>query len=118
VDSLPAASRCAYRLKSLGCLFALDGFGRAGISFDHVKALPLNFLKIDGSIILQIVRVPDMLAKVCAIQRVCKGAGIRTIAEMVETDETIEKLRVAEVDYAQGFGIVPPRQFEAALPLR
>ncbi len=114
ISCLAEASRFAYELKPLGCRFILDGFGRAGIGFDHVKSLPLDFLKIDGSIILQILRVPEALAKVRAVQRVCKVIGIRTIAEMVESDDSIGKLRAVEVDYAQGFGIALPRRFEAA----
>jgi EAL domain-containing protein (putative c-di-GMP-specific phosphodiesterase class I)/PAS domain-containing protein len=111
IACLPEASRFAHELKPLGCRFTLDGFGRSGIGFDHVKSLPLDFLKIDGSIILQIVRVPEALAKVRAIQRVCKVIGIRTIAEMVESEDSRERLRAVEVDYAQGFGIAKPRPF-------
>ena len=111
IACLPEASRFAHELKPLGCRFTLDGFGRSGIGFDHVKALPLDFLKIDGSIILQIVRVPEALARVRAIHRVCKVIGIRTIAEMVESEDSREKLRAVEVDYAQGFGIAKPHPF-------
>ena len=111
IACLPEASRFAHALKPLGCRFTLDGFGRSGVGFDHVKSLPLDFLKIDGSIILQIVRVPEALTKVRAIQRVCKVIGIRTIAEMVESDESLERLRAVEVDYAQGFGIAKPHPF-------
>ena len=111
IACLSKASRFAHELKPLGCRFSLDGFGRMGVGFDHVKALPLDFLKIDGSIILQILRVPEALAKVRAIQRVCKTIGIRTIAEMVESDDSLEKLRAVDVDYAQGFGIDKPRPF-------
>lgn len=60
---------------------------------------------------LQIRRVPEALAKVRAIQRVCKVIGVRTIAEMVESEEIQERLRAVEVDYAQGFGIAKPRPF-------
>ncbi len=108
---LPEATRCARELKPLGCRITLDGFGRGGIGFEHVKALPLDFLKIDGSIILQILRVPEALAKVRAIQRVSKVIGMRTIAEMVESDDGLELLRAAGVDYAQGFGIAKPKPF-------
>lgn len=109
--SLPEATRCARELKPLGCRITLDGFGRGGIGFEHVKALPLDFIKIDGSIILQILRVPEALAKVRAIQRVSKVIGMRTIAEMVESDDSLERLRAAGVDYAQGFGIAKPKPF-------
>lgn len=111
IACLPEATRFARALKPLGCRFTLDGFGRAGIGFEHVKALPLDFLKIDGSIILQILRVPEALAKVRAIQRVSKVIGLRTIAEMVESDDCLERLRSVGVDYVQGFGIAPPRPF-------
>jgi EAL domain-containing protein (putative c-di-GMP-specific phosphodiesterase class I)/PAS domain-containing protein len=107
----PEAARFANELKPLGCRFTLDGFGRMGIGFDHVKTLPLDFLKIDGSIVLQILRVPEALAKVRAIQRVCKVIGIRTIAEMVESDDVRERLRAVEIGFAQGFGISQPRPF-------
>jgi EAL domain-containing protein (putative c-di-GMP-specific phosphodiesterase class I) len=111
LECLAEASRFAHELKPLGCRFSLDGFGRSGIGFDHIKALPLDFLKIDGSIVLQILRVPEALAKVRAIQRVCKVIGIRTVAEMVESTESQEKLRALQVDYAQGFGIAQPHPF-------
>jgi EAL domain-containing protein (putative c-di-GMP-specific phosphodiesterase class I)/PAS domain-containing protein len=111
IDCLPDVAHFVHELKLLGCRFALDGFGRSGIGFDHLKTLPLDFLKIDGSIILQILRVPEALAKVRAIQRVCKVIGIRTIAEMVESDDVLERLRAVEIDYAQGFGIAQPRPF-------
>jgi EAL domain-containing protein (putative c-di-GMP-specific phosphodiesterase class I) len=108
---LPEATRCARELKPLGCRLTLDGFGRNGSGFEHVKALPLDFLKIDGSIIMQILRLPEALAKVRAIQRVSKVIGMRTIAEMVESDDSLERLRAAGVDYAQGFGIAKPKPF-------
>lgn len=111
IACLAEAGRFAGELKRLGCRFTLDGFGRAGVGFEHVKALPLDFLKIDGSIILQILRVPEALAKVRAIQRVSKVIGIRTIAEMVESDDALARLRAVGVDFAQGFGIAPPRPF-------
>jgi EAL domain-containing protein (putative c-di-GMP-specific phosphodiesterase class I) len=111
IACLSQATRFAHELKPLGCRFSLDGFGRMSVGFNHLKTLPLDFLKIDGRIILQILRVPEALAKVRAIQRVCKVIGIRTIAEMVENDESMEKLRTVEVDFVQGFGIDQPRPF-------
>ena len=111
IACLPDAARFAKEIKTLGCQFTLDGFGRSGVGFDHLKSLPLDFLKIDGSIILQILRAPEALSKVRAIQRVAKVIGIRTIAEMVESEHSREKLRAIEVDFAQGFGIARPRPF-------
>ena len=111
IACLPDTSRLIQELKPLGCRFTLDGFGRMSIGFDHVKTLALDFLKIDGRIVLQILRAPEALTKVRAIQRVCKVIGIRTIAEMVEDQESLERLRTIEVDFAQGFGIVRPHPF-------
>lgn len=111
IACLPDASRFIRELKPVGCRITVDGFGRFSIGFDHVKALAPDFLKIDGRIILQILRVPEALVKVKAIQRVCKVIGIRTIAEMVEDEESKERLRTIEVDFAQGFGIARPRPF-------
>jgi len=111
IACLAETTRLANELKPLGCRFSLDGFGRLGVGFGHVKALPLDFLKIDGRIVLQILRVPEALSRVRAIERVCKGIGIRTIAEMVESDECVERLRAVEIDYAQGFGIGKPHPF-------
>jgi EAL domain-containing protein (putative c-di-GMP-specific phosphodiesterase class I) len=111
IACLPDAMRLARELKPLGCRFTLDGFGRAGVGFEHVKALPLDFLKIDGSIILQILRVPEALKKVRAIQRVSKVIGVSTIAEMVESDDSLACLRTVGIDYVQGFGIARPRPF-------
>jgi len=111
IACLPETTRLARELRPLGCRFALDGFGRAGIGFEHVKVLPLDFLKIDGSIILQILRVPEALSKVRAIQRVSKVIGVLTIAEMVESDDVLERLRLVGVDFAQGFGIAKPQPF-------
>lgn len=111
IACLAEATRFANELKPLGCRFTLDGFGRLGVGFDHVRSLPLDFIKIDGRIILQILRVPEALAKVRAIQRVCKVIGIRTIAEMVENEDSRERLRAIEIDFGQGFGIAPLRPF-------
>ena len=58
-------------------------------------------------------RDPVAAAKGAAIRRVCQGSGVRTIAEMVESDEVRQKLAWLEVDYAQGFGMARPRPLGA-----
>jgi EAL domain-containing protein (putative c-di-GMP-specific phosphodiesterase class I) len=113
IAGLADAARFAGEMKRLGCHVSLDGFGSAGVGFDHVKSLPLDFLKIDGRIIFAIARDPVAAAKVAAIRRVCRGIGVRTIAEMVESEEVRQKLAALEVDYAQGFGIALPRPLGA-----
>jgi EAL domain-containing protein (putative c-di-GMP-specific phosphodiesterase class I) len=108
---LADASRQARALQKLGCRLGLDGFGAAGVAFDHLKAVPSDYLKIDGRITFEITRDPVAVAKVNAIQRVCRTIGVRTIAEQVESEATLAALRRLGVDYAQGFGIARPRPF-------
>lgn len=95
-------------LKPAGCRFSIDDFGSAKVSFSHLKGFAIDFLKIDGSIVQNIVRDPAELAKTRAINTVCQKSGTRTVAELVETKETLDKLREIGVDYAQGFGIARP----------
>lgn len=108
LPNLADASRFISKLKPLGCRFALDGFGETKVSFEHLKHVPVDFLKIDGNIIREILRDPVSLAKIKGIQRVCRTIGIRTIGLFVETQEVLDKLKELRVDYAQGFGIALP----------
>ena len=95
-------------LRPPGCRFSIDGFGGTRVSFNYLKGLAVDFLKIDGSIIRNILADPAQLAKTRAIITVCRKAGLRAIAEFVETKETLDKLREIDVDYVQGFGIARP----------
>ncbi|MBM3358428.1 MAG: EAL domain-containing protein [Betaproteobacteria bacterium] len=95
-------------LRPAGCRFTLDAFGSVKPSFSHLKGLKFDFIKVDGVIIQNILRDPSELAKMKAINTVCRKIGTRTIAEFVENDETLEKLRALGTDYAQGFGIARP----------
>ena len=98
------------RVRQIGCRVALCGFGRDQVSIELLKHLSLDFLKIDGGVILQLLKDPAALGKITAINRIAKGIGIVTIAEMVEDKATANCLRQARVDFAQGFGISPPRR--------
>lgn len=100
------------RLKKLGCGFAISGFGRDSVSFEALKTVPAGLVKIDGAIIRGIVSDKMALAKVRAIQQVCRKVGIRSVAEFVEQPETLKLLRQAGVDYAQGYGISRPGPLE------
>jgi EAL domain-containing protein (putative c-di-GMP-specific phosphodiesterase class I) len=95
-------------LKPAGCRFTIDAFGSAKVSFTHLKGLAIDFIKIDGVIIQNILRDPAEFAKARAIHTVCRRLAVRTIAEFVETDETLTRLREIGIDYAQGFGIARP----------
>jgi PAS domain S-box-containing protein len=99
----------ARRIRECGCCVAISGFGKDRISFDLIRGFQVEFLKIDGSIIFDILRDPVAAAKVTAINRVAKLIGVKTIAELVESEETIVKLREIGIDFAQGFGISRPK---------
>ncbi|MEQ1916566.1 MAG: EAL domain-containing protein [Gallionella sp.] len=98
----------ACRIRDCGCRVAISGFGRDRILFDLLRGFQVDFLKIDGSIIFDILRDPVDLAKLTAIHSVAKKLGITTIAELVENEATIVKLREIGIDFAQGFGISRP----------
>jgi PAS domain S-box-containing protein len=99
----------AQRISQCGCQLAISGFGHDRISFDLIRGFRVEFLKIDGNIIFNILRDPVELAKITALNRVAKLIGVKTIAELVENEETIAKLREVGIDFAQGFGISRPR---------
>jgi diguanylate cyclase (GGDEF)-like protein/PAS domain S-box-containing protein len=112
IANLTKAAQFIRELKDLGCRFALDDFGSGMSSFAYLKHLPVDFLKIDGGFIRQIVDNPVDLAVVEAINQVGKAMGIQTIAEFVENNAILEKLRNLGVDYAQGYGISKPYPLE------
>jgi len=97
-----------HAIKKLGCQFALDDFGVGFSSFNYLKELPFDYIKIDGSFIRQIAQSYDDQILVKALCDVAKGFGKKTIAEFVETEETLNILREYQVDYAQGYHIGTP----------
>lgn len=96
-------------VRKCGCRVALSGFGRDSVSFDLIRGFQVEFLKIDGGIILNILNGPVDIAKVVSINKVAKMIGVKTVAELVESEELIAKLREVGIDFAQGFGISRPR---------
>lgn len=109
VSAEPAdAAKMVQELARLGCHSVLCGFGRDKVSFLILKELRVGFLKIDSSIILQILRDRSALAKLVAINRVAHTIGIKTIAEFVESEDIVATLQEIGVDYAQGLAICVP----------
>lgn len=117
IANLTRAMRFITVLKGMGCRFALDDFGSGLISFMHLKHLPVDFLKIDGSFVRDMAKDPVDAAMVEAINRIGHVMGIRTIAEAVEDQVTLESLRELGVNYAQGTIIAGPEPFEIDSPL-
>jgi EAL domain-containing protein (putative c-di-GMP-specific phosphodiesterase class I) len=111
VTSLQKAIDFMTALRGCGCKFALDDFGVGVSSFTYLKHLPVDFLKIDGSFVKDLLADPVDRAMVEAINRIGHLMGKLTIAESVENTATLEALRTIGVDYAQGFGIAAPALF-------
>ncbi|NUZ04258.1 EAL domain-containing protein [Piscinibacter koreensis] len=103
------ASAFIRALKALGCRFALDDFGSGLSSFSYLKNLPVDFLKLDGAFVRDIVSDPVDRAMVGAIHAIGRALGIPTIAEWVETDAIRDAVQALGIDYAQGYGIERPR---------
>jgi two-component system CheB/CheR fusion protein len=112
VANLTHATRLIRELKSRGCLFALDDFGSGMSSFAYLKNLPVDYLKIDGNFVKDIAVDPVDLAMVEAINKVGHVMGIQTIAEFVENDAIMARLKNVGVDFVQGFGIARPQQLD------
>ncbi len=111
ITNLGKAADLIRSLKEFGCRFALDDFGSGMSSFAYLKNLPVDYLKIDGSFVKHIVEEPIDLAIVEAINQIGHVMGIKTIAEFVENDAILEKIKALGVDYAQGYGIGKPQPF-------
>ncbi len=95
-------------LKKVGCKFALDYFGSGLSSFAYLKNLPVDYLKIDGAFVKDIVQNPIDRAMVEAIHNIGSVMKLETIAEFVENDDILKVLQEVGVNYAQGYGIARP----------
>jgi diguanylate cyclase (GGDEF)-like protein/PAS domain S-box-containing protein len=111
VASLSKATEFMRALRGLGCRFALDDFGVGVSSFTYLKHLPVDYLKIDGSFVKDMLLDPVNHAMVEAIHRIGHIMGKKTIAESVENRDALKALRAIGVDYAQGFAIAVPAPF-------
>ncbi len=111
ISHFEQALRFVERLRGLGFVFALDDFGTGMSSFAYLKRLPVDYLKIDGSFVKDMLHDPVDRAMVEAINHVGHVMGIRTVAEFVEHDEARRSLHDIGVDFVQGYGIGKPVPF-------
>ena len=109
VSELGHALRLMDTLKGLGCRFALDDFCTGLSSFSYLKTLPVDYLKIDGGFVTGLVGNEIDQAMVEAIHHVGHMMGLKTIAEWVESQAILLKLRQIGVDYGQGYALGHPR---------
>lgn len=109
ISNLVRAADFMQKVRELGCKFALDDFGSGMSSYGYLKKLPVDFLKIDGEFVRDIVTDEVSLAMVRSINEIGHVMGKRTIAEYVENQQIITVLKVIGIDYAQGYEIEKPR---------
>jgi diguanylate cyclase (GGDEF)-like protein/PAS domain S-box-containing protein len=113
IADLARARSFMQRLRDLGSVFAVDDFGAGFASYAYLKHLPVQYLKIDGSLVRKIESEPVDRALVESINHMGHVLGLATIAEWAETPQVVETLRELGVDYAQGYGVGKPVALDA-----
>jgi EAL domain-containing protein (putative c-di-GMP-specific phosphodiesterase class I) len=100
-------------LKRAGCGTLFDSFGRKSASFAPLKSLRVDFIKVDGSITRRVLSSSAAETKLKAILRVGEALGVGIIAEFVEDQDVLVRLKALGVGYAQGFGVTQPHPIDA-----
>jgi EAL domain-containing protein (putative c-di-GMP-specific phosphodiesterase class I) len=95
-------------IRAVGCGLMVGGFGRRAATFMPLKTLRPDYVKVDGVIVRKLLAAPAAEAKLKAIIRVGEVMGFRIVAEMVEEQDILARLKSLGVAYAQGFGIRQP----------
>lgn len=112
VASIEKAQHFMNQLAARGARFALDDFGSGLSSFTYLKHLPVDYLKIDGAFVRDMLNDEIDAAMVRSISDIGHAMGLDTIAEFVEDQQVLQALHDARVDFAQGYGICKPMPIE------
>jgi EAL domain-containing protein (putative c-di-GMP-specific phosphodiesterase class I) len=115
IANLCQATKLISRLRDMGCRFALDDFGVGLSSFSYLKTLAVDYLKLDGCFVKNMVNDTIDGAMVKAINQIGHTMNIKTIAEFVETKEVLKLVHDIGVDYAQGYVVAKPAPIEVGL---
>src|SRR5712692_5520927 len=110
-----AAKQFAESARAIGCRLMIDGFGRRAVSLAPLKALRLDYVKVDGVIVRSLDTSQTSRTKLNAIVRIGQLIAFGVIGECVEKEETLAHLRAAGAGYAQGFGIHQPAPIEVVM---
>lgn len=112
MQNVEVLQRFILTFQQLGCKFSLDDFGTGLASFKYLKSLPVDFLKIDGSFITNIIEDEASQAIVKSFNTLAHELGMQTVGECVENNEISSYLETREIDYLQGYGIGVPEAIE------
>jgi EAL domain-containing protein (putative c-di-GMP-specific phosphodiesterase class I) len=107
-----SAERFASEVRAYGGGVLIDSFSRRAVSFAPFKALRPNHVKVDGSVIRRIITHEPSQTKLKAVVRVAQALGIGVVAECVEDQDVLARLRDLDVGFAQGFGVIQPQAVE------
>jgi len=110
ISNLDEVVHFMHEIRKLGCQFSLDDFGSGLSSFAYLKDLPVDFLKIDRHFVKNIANDVVDHSMVAAVNQVGHVMGLKTIAEGIENEAVLEKVRAAGVDYAQGYLFAEPEE--------
>jgi Amt family ammonium transporter len=108
-----AASRLAGGLKALGCGVLIDGFGRRAVGLATLRLLHVDYLKIDGSVVRRLLASEAARFKINAMLHLADSLHIGLVAECVEEQAVLVRLKAMDVGYAQGFGVYEPQPLDS-----
>jgi diguanylate cyclase (GGDEF)-like protein len=97
-----------HHIRGLGCSVALDDFGSGMSSFNYLRKFPVDYMKVDGQFVLNMLNNSLDHTIVDAFNKIGHETGLKTVAEFVENDQLLEELGNIGLDFAQGYGICPP----------
>ncbi len=112
ISNLVKAADFVRTFRNIGCKFSIDDFGTGLASHNYLRELPVDYVKIDGTFVKGIHENRNDYAMARSINDLAHFLGQETIAESVENEQIIEKLREISVDYLQGWGIARPKLLE------
>ncbi|WP_062147547.1 ammonium transporter [Beggiatoa leptomitoformis] len=112
IANIAKSAQFIHALHAMGCYFSVDDFGRGLSSFSYFKELHVDYLKIDGAFVKDIAKEEIDYALVASINHIAHIMGFQTIAEFVENEGVLSKLREIGVDFAQGYHVAEPKPLE------
>lgn len=112
IDNMDVAARSLRTLKTLGCRVALDDFGSGYSSYSYMRSLPLDYLKIDGTYIRNLLTNTTDQALTASMVDVAHALGLKVIAEYVDSEAVYAWLKNLGVDYVQGYWVHEPERLE------